>query len=120
MRLKELRLEKGLYQKEVASILGVDRTTYSKYESGTSEPNFEMLLKISQLFNVTTDYLLGQTNEREEKQPTPVTEDGLSEEQLEVIRRFEAAPPALRAAALAVLRSAEEQDKVQGDGSAGK
>ena len=34
MRLKELRIAKGLYQKDVADFLGVDRTNYTKYESG--------------------------------------------------------------------------------------
>lgn len=51
------------------------------------------------------------------KKPTPVSGDGLSVEQLELIRLFESAPPALRAAALAVLRSAEGQDKVPGGAS---
>jgi hypothetical protein len=49
-----------------------------------------------------------------EKKPTPVSEDRLNEEQLEIIRLYEAAPPALRAAALAVLRAAEDPDKVPG------
>lgn len=58
-KLKELRTERGLYQKDVAEYLKIDRTTYVKYESGVSEPNHEMLCKIADFFNVTVDYLLG-------------------------------------------------------------
>jgi len=55
--------------------------------------------------------------EGQEKKPTPVSEDGLDAEQAELVRLFKSASPALRAAALAVLRSAEEQSKVQGGAS---
>ncbi len=65
MRLKELRTAKNLYQKDIATLLGVDRTTYSKYESGASEPNREILLRLAQIFDVSTDYLLGRTDEKE-------------------------------------------------------
>jgi len=51
------------------------------------------------------------------KKSPPPAGDGLSAEQIELIRLFETASPALRAAALAVLRSAEEQSKVQGGAS---
>ena len=77
MRLKELRAERNLYQKDIASMLGIDRTTYAKYETGDSEPNFETLKKIAEIFNVTTDYLLGRTEQKEA--PIPDSEDGLSE-----------------------------------------
>lgn len=60
MRLKELRINRGFLQKDLSEILGVDRTTYSKYESGASEPNHEMLVKLAQVFDVSTDYLLGR------------------------------------------------------------
>lgn len=48
------------------------------------------------------------------KEPTPVSEDGLSAEQADLVRLYDAAPPALRAAALAVLKSAEEQNTPPG------
>lgn len=62
-RLKELRIQRGLYQKDIAAKLGVDRTTYVKYENGSSEPNHEMLQKLADIFETTTDYLLGRTDE---------------------------------------------------------
>ena len=57
--LKKLRIQKGLYQKDVASYLGIDRTTYVKYENGTSHPDYETLAKLSNLFQVTIDHILG-------------------------------------------------------------
>ena len=58
-QLKALRKNFKYTQKNVADYLGLDRTTYVKYENGQSEPNFETLLKICELFQVSTDYLLG-------------------------------------------------------------
>lgn len=58
--LKELRTKKGVYQKDVASFLQIDRTTYVKYENGDSEPNLAMLNKIADFFDVSIDYLLGR------------------------------------------------------------
>lgn len=60
-RLKELRLEKNLYQKDVASVLGIDRTTYVKYEREQSEPNYDTLQQLADFFDVSIDYLLGRT-----------------------------------------------------------
>lgn len=59
-RLRQLRTSKNLTQKDVAEFLGVDRTTYVKYETGASEPNFETLQKLAAFFGVSTDYLLNQ------------------------------------------------------------
>ena len=58
--LRELRKQKGMRQADVAQKLGVGRTTYVKYENGDNEPSFEMLNKLSDLFGVSTDYLLGR------------------------------------------------------------
>lgn len=63
-RLKELRLKKGVYQKDVASYLGIDRTTYVKYERGDSEPSIEMLDKLANYFSVTVDYILGRDSQK--------------------------------------------------------
>lgn len=60
--LKSLRAEHKWTQSDVATRLGIDRTTYAKYESGSSEPNFEMLGKLTEIFGVPTDYLLGRSS----------------------------------------------------------
>jgi len=58
-KLKELRTEKGLTQQQLANILKIDRSNYSKYELGKLEPNNDMLVTLAKYFQVTTDYLLG-------------------------------------------------------------
>ena len=63
-RLKELRLNNGLTQKELAKSIEVGRTTISEYESGKIVPKQEGLLRIANHFNVSVDYLTGVSNER--------------------------------------------------------
>ncbi|WP_051350727.1 helix-turn-helix domain-containing protein [Caloramator sp. ALD01] len=61
-RLKMLREEKGLKQKDLAKIIGISDRTIGMYEQGRREPDFETLIKIADHFGVTTDYLLGRTD----------------------------------------------------------
>ena len=61
-KLKELRLEKGLSQKEVSTALGLTRNAFTNYENGYREPSLETLKTICQLFDVSADYLLGLKN----------------------------------------------------------
>lgn len=60
-RLKELRKENLLSQNQVAKTLGITQQSYARYEADTSEPSFEMLVEIANLFEVSCDYLLGKT-----------------------------------------------------------
>lgn len=62
-RIAELRTENGMTQVDLATRIGVSRTTVSGYEL-TKEPDFDKLCDIAKLFNVTTDYLLGVTDDR--------------------------------------------------------
>jgi len=64
-RLRALRVSRAETQKMLADMLGVDRTTYVKYEAGSSEPNFETIQKLADYFDVTVDYLLGRTDDSE-------------------------------------------------------
>ena len=59
-RLKELRLQHGLTQKELAEQIGIKRNTYSDWENGESKPNYEGLEKIADFFNVSLDWLVGR------------------------------------------------------------
>lgn len=58
-KLKELRQEKGVSQKEVASAIGVTLSAYSNYEQGIREPSYEILVNICKYYGVSSDYLLG-------------------------------------------------------------
>lgn len=59
-RIKELRLSKKLTQQEVADRIGITRPAYTAYESGKRQPDFDTLETLAQLYEVTTDYLLGR------------------------------------------------------------
>jgi len=61
-RLKELRIEKSLEQKELAAILHVSKSTVSAWEVGRNQPSYEVLGDIAAFFDVTVDYLLGFIN----------------------------------------------------------
>ncbi len=59
-RIKALRLDKGLSQPELAKLMGVSKGMISFWENGINEPTITNLLKLSQIFDVSTDYLLGK------------------------------------------------------------
>ena len=62
--LANLRKEKELGQKEMASLLNLSVGTISNYENGVHSPDLETLSKLADFFGVTTDYLLGRTEYR--------------------------------------------------------
>jgi transcriptional regulator with XRE-family HTH domain len=61
-RIKELRKKSGLSQKELADKLFVNQTAVSQWERGVTSPSASILIKLCDLFNVTSDYLLGRTD----------------------------------------------------------
>jgi transcriptional regulator with XRE-family HTH domain len=63
-RLKQLRKEKGLTQQQLAALLKIGRPTVAGYETKGKEPDFEKIMWLSAFFGVTTDYLLGISNNR--------------------------------------------------------
>ena len=65
---KRLRTSSKLTQAEMAEKLGISRSTIGMYETGAREPDFETLEKIADFFNVSTDYLLGNTDIKNQKQ----------------------------------------------------
>lgn len=58
MRLRQLREEHNKTQKEIADFIGVNRTTYTKYETGDSEPSLNTLKALAGYYGVTLDYLV--------------------------------------------------------------
>ncbi|WP_113675492.1 helix-turn-helix domain-containing protein [Vallitalea guaymasensis] len=59
-RLKTLRIETEIGQKELGEMIGKSRSTIANYENGSREPSFEILVKICSIFDVSADYLLGR------------------------------------------------------------
>ena len=79
-RIRELRKEKELSQEELGKLLNVQKAAISKYERGTIEPSKSVLLKMSEIFDVPTDYLLGVTNNKDKT--TNHAKIDLSEEEI--------------------------------------
>jgi len=63
-RIKHLRKEMNLLQKDLAEKLNLTQQTISLYESEKRQPDYETLQKIANFFNVSVDYLLGRTDEK--------------------------------------------------------
>lgn len=61
-RLRQLRKESGLTQVELAQKLNLTQQSYTRYEYGTGEPSLETLVRLAEIFEVSTDYLLGITD----------------------------------------------------------
>lgn len=63
-RIKQLRKEKDITQKELAKLLGLEDSAISKLEVGRVPLRDEYIIKLADFFGVSTDYLLGRTNQR--------------------------------------------------------
>ena len=61
-RLKKLRKEGKLTQKDIATFLNISQPAYQQFESGKKKMNLETMEKLADFFNVSTDYLLGKTD----------------------------------------------------------
>ena len=61
-RLKELREEKKISTRKMASYLGISQSAYMFYENHNGEPTMENLVKLADFFSVTLDFLLGRTD----------------------------------------------------------
>lgn len=62
-RLIDIRKRHDKTQEEVASLLNITRSTYSRYETGDREPDFKTLIKLAEIFNTSTSYLMGETDD---------------------------------------------------------
>lgn len=62
-RIRDLREDKDLNQTQIAKILGMSQTGYSKYETGENDIPTSILIKLARFYNTSIDYLLGETND---------------------------------------------------------
>lgn len=65
-RLVKLRKERSITQANLAKHLGIERTTYGKYETSGIQPPVEVILKLAEYYDVSTDYLLGNDRSPDE------------------------------------------------------
>ena len=61
-RLRDLREDSDRNQTELATMLGMSQTGYSKYETGENEIPVSILIKLAEIYQTSTDYLLGRTD----------------------------------------------------------
>jgi len=85
-KLVQLRKEKKRTQQEVADYLGVTRPAYTAYEKDSRNPDYETLKKIATYFNVTTDYLLGNSDI---KNPEEITYAGIKNEEYAALTPYQ-------------------------------
>lgn len=117
--IKAAREKQGLTQQECADLFDVKLRAWQTYEQGVSEPKFEVLCKIADLFGVTTDYLLGR-----EPATDPFADLNLNKESEEdVIDKYMSLPPNIRACLMDVLLqladAAKRRKNAQPDGTQG-
>ena len=78
-RIKYLREQNGLSQKELAKLLGITRSSVNAWEMGISVPSTRYIVELAEMFKVSTDYLLGIDHEM------MVRVDGLTEKDIQVV-----------------------------------
>jgi len=62
-RLKDLREDRDMVQKEIAAILEIDQRVYSNYETGKREIPTRFVVRLAKYYQTSTDYILGLTND---------------------------------------------------------
>lgn len=81
-KLKELRTERNMTQEDLAKRLDIVKATVSGYETSQTYPSIEVLLKLCDIFDVTSDYLLGRSESR------VLLKSDLTDEQIFIVQRL--------------------------------
>ena len=68
-RLRDLREDHDFSQRTLSAMIGMSQTGYSKYETGENDIPTAILIKLSRLYDVSIDYLLGETNDPKRHNP---------------------------------------------------
>ena len=98
--LRVARKSKGLTMKELGEKVGVSESAISQYETGKREADFETILKIGEVLDCSIDYLL---RGEQEKKPTPVSEDGLDDQDRQLVELMKVLTPDQKELLLAQL-----------------
>ncbi|HAX84463.1 MAG TPA: hypothetical protein DCY15_08535 [Ruminococcaceae bacterium] len=108
----ELRKKAGLQQKEVAELLKVQYQTYRNYESGASEPPAEMLVRLSKLYEIPVDIIIGTDDYSKDKEKTRKIIEEQEKEISELRAKVEAEKDEMKKLALTnILNFAENELK---------
>lgn len=106
--VKQLRLERGLTQQELADMVGLTKVTISQYETGKRKPSFEMIEALADVFHVDMNYLLGFTDKiqkpaGDETDPAADKYLAVSLSEIELIEAYRHAGAETQAAIRAIL-----------------
>lgn len=102
--LKVLRDEKGLTLKQMGEILGVSHMTYQRYEKNDTDVSTDMLVKLSNFYGVSADYLLGRTEIKAMAGTSPAEQLDVTAAEQEIIRRYTEFPEEVRLLLLETIR----------------
>lgn len=83
-RIRDLREDIDLKQSELAQIINTSQQNLSNYEQEKSSPTKDIWIKLADYFNVTTDYLMGKTNNRQNDNFT----EGLTENEIQDLKKY--------------------------------
>ena len=108
MRLKELRQEKGLTQQDVANGTHISRSVLSQYESGIVDPTAAVISRLADFFEVSTDYLLGRTDDLGAFVPP---RSDLSQDEQQLLHCFRELPGSSQSLILGMIKSAADAAK---------
>lgn len=108
--LRQLREKRNIRQKDIADYLEITQQAYQRYEAGTSEPSGDLLCKLADYFNVTTDYLLGRAPQADAMKML-VAQTDVSPETL--VKQFEALPEEGQALMMAIIRALKETREIR-------
>ena len=81
--IRKIRKGRNLTQTQVARVLGITQQYYSKYEKGLTQPNIDTLIKLSEIFSVSIDYLTGVSDI-----PNPYTAEKFTPKEANIILEF--------------------------------
>ena len=115
MNLKELRTKRGISQSQVANDLGISLRAYQNYEYGQREPNIDMINKLADYFNVSTDRLLGRTTKEQDIIDELTTEFNMSALEKRIVDGYLSMPPSLRGDLMEFLQKAVREVMENGD-----
>lgn len=110
MRLKELRTEKNLTQEEVAKEIGTSQTNIGRWEKGLNEPSSSFVVKLANFFEVSTDYLLGRSDDFGNVTVTTASPSAaLTPDEQEILETYRNLPPHRRKTFMLFVESCNEE-----------
>ena len=111
-RLRELLAESGKMQKDICDELGISKQKLSNWKTGYSEPNFDDIIMLAKYFDVSSDYLLGLTDEYEGTGKSATTAPAaLPLDESELLRNYRALSYAGKARVAAYTDLLREQEE---------